>query len=57
MIDLLRSLPKGEQMSERNRLTIYVNRNVYFFTLLLAILSVGLSDRARAAEDASVHPT
>ena len=57
MIDLLRSLPKGEQMSERNRLTIYVNRNVYFFTLLLAILSVGLSDRARAAEDASGHPT
>jgi len=54
VIDLLRSLPKGEQMSERKRRTIYVNRKVYFFALLV-IISVGLSDRARAAENTSAH--
>jgi hypothetical protein len=44
-------------MSERKRRNIYVNWNVYFFALLLAIISAGLSRLAPAAEAASAHPT
>src|SRR5664279_4669657 len=44
-------------MCERMRRTTYVNRNVFFFGLLLAIISFGFSDLAWAAEDASLHPT
>ena len=44
-------------MSERMRRTLCVNRNVYFFGLLLAIILFGLSDLARAAQAASEHPT
>ena len=44
-------------MSERMRRTICVNRNVYFFALLLAIAPLGLSQHARAADDSSAHPT
>lgn len=43
-------------MTGRKRRTLYVKCNVHFFALLLAIISVGLSHTARAAEDPSAHP-
>ena len=42
-------------MSKRMRRTIFVHSNVYFFALLLAVISLGLSDPASAAEDATAH--
>ena len=43
-------------MSERIRRRLYNNSNVYFFVLLMAITSLGLSGPARAEEDAAAHP-
>jgi beta-galactosidase len=42
-------------MSERRRL--YNNSNVYFFVLLLAIVSLGLSGSALMGQNTSGHPT
>jgi hypothetical protein len=44
-------------MSERMRRRPYNNSNLHFFTLLLAIISLGLSCPTLAAVDGSAHPT
>jgi hypothetical protein len=44
-------------MSERIRRTMYVNNSAYLFVLLLALVSLALSDTALAAEDTSPHST
>src|ERR1039458_7862624 len=45
------------QMSEWMRRTIHGMNDLYFFVLLIAIISLGLSDAAWAAQDASAHPS